>query len=130
MARQQVEPAVRRASLQREPEDMYDDFTPPRVPTSAIRRTTRAVIVLGNKRYIIHDSPPPPQQEAAAPPRQRRRIHPLLVLGTGMMLMFGLWELGNMVVNWWNVTQDDFHYGRPRTFQIDQRVGHNDSGTR
>jgi hypothetical protein len=46
-----------------------------------------------------------------------------------MIAMFVLWVLGNMLINWWNVTQDDIHYGRPRTFQIDQRVGHDDSGT-
>ncbi len=127
MARQQVVPAVRRASLQREPEEaIYDDFTPPRLPTSAIRRQP-AVIVRGNKRYIIHDSPPPPQQEAVAEPRQRRRVHPLLVLGTGMLLMFLLWTAGNASIYWWNTTMDDLHYGRPRTFQIDAVVGHNDS---
>ena len=43
------------------------------------------------------------------------------------MLMFVLWILGNMLINWWNVTQDDIHYGRPRTFQTDAVVGHNDS---
>ena len=43
------------------------------------------------------------------------------------MLMFVLWVLGNMLINWWNVTQDDIHYGRPRTFQTDVAVGHADS---
>jgi hypothetical protein len=32
-----------------------------------------------------------------------------------------------MVVDWWQVYQDDLHYGRPRTSQIDMVVGHNDS---
>ena len=44
-----------------------------------------------------------------------------------MIVMLALWVLGNLAVNWWNVTQDDWHYGRPRTFQIDAVVGHNDS---
>jgi hypothetical protein len=30
---------------------------------------------------------------------------------------------------WWQTTQDDWHYGRPRTFQTDAVVGHNDSAT-
>ncbi len=46
-----------------------------------------------------------------------------------MIAMLALWVLGNLAVNWWNVTQDDWHYGRPRTFQIDMRVGHNDDVT-
>lgn len=29
--------------------------------------------------------------------------------------------------SWWQVYQDDLHYGRPRTFQMDAVVGHNDS---
>ena len=43
-----------------------------------------------------------------------------------MIAMLTLWVLGTMLVNWWNVAQDDWHYGRPRTFQMDARVGHND----
>ena len=39
------------------------------------------------------------------------------------------WVLLTMVANWWQVTQDDWHYGRPRTFQVDMVVGHNDSAT-
>jgi len=47
----------------------------------------------------------------------------------GMIAMLALWVLGTRLVNWWNVTQDDWHYGRPRTFQIDVRVGHSDDTT-
>ena len=46
-----------------------------------------------------------------------------------MALMLGLWIVGNAALNWWNVTQDDWHYGRPRTFQVDAVVGHHDSAT-
>jgi len=46
-----------------------------------------------------------------------------------MLVMIALWVLGNLAANWWNMTQDDWHYGRPRTFQIDAVVGHNDSST-
>jgi hypothetical protein len=116
----------------------YVDDGPPKMPRSAIRYTTTTnntpVIRSGNRRYILHEIPPPqqttplPRQEVAEP-RQRRRAHWSLIFGIGMIVMFSLWVLGNMLVNWWNVTQDDIHYGRPRTFQIDQRVGHDDSGT-
>ena len=46
-----------------------------------------------------------------------------------MLAMLALWVLGQALVNWWNTTQDDWHYGHPRTFQIDARVGHNDAST-
>ncbi len=115
----------------------YEDDWPPRMPRSAIRYTTTTnhtpVIRSSNRRYILHEGMPPPQstplprQEEEA--RPRRRVHWSLIFGIGMIAMFSLWVLGNMLVNWWNVTQDDWHYGRPRTFQIDQRVGHGDNET-
>ncbi len=54
-------------------------------------------------------------------------VHPLLLLGLGMIVMLVLWTLLTLVVSWWNTTWDDIHYGRPRTFQTDAVVGHNDS---
>ena len=44
-----------------------------------------------------------------------------------MLAMLALWTLGSQLVNWWNVTQEDWHYGRPRIFQTDVVVGHSDS---
>ena len=45
--------------------------------------------------------------------------------------MFGmlvLWMVLVGVVGWYNTTMDDIRYGRPRTFQTDQFVGHNEAG--
>ena len=39
-----------------------------------------------------------------------------------MMLLGGI--LVNIVINWVHVTWDDWHYGRPRTYQTDADVGH------
>jgi hypothetical protein len=117
--------------LQQQEADIYDDEWPPRVPNSAIKYTTTTtqppVIRSGNRRYVIHTSPP--QQEEDEAPRQKRRVHWSLIFGIGMVAMLTLWVLGTMLINWWNMTLDDWHYGRPRTFQIDQRVGHGDSKT-
>ncbi len=66
------------------------------------------------------------------PRRKHRGIlrgHPLLYLGIGMMAMLALWTLLTLAVTWWNTTWDDLHYGRPRTFQTDAVVGHNDSSS-
>jgi hypothetical protein len=52
--------------------------------------------------------------------------HPLLYLGIGMIAMLALWAALTTAVSWWNTTWDDIHYGRPRTFQIDAFVGHNE----
>ena len=65
----------------------------------------------------------------ASPGRSRLalRAHPLLLLGIGMIFMLVLWTLLTLAASWWNTTWDDIHYGRPRTFQTDVVVGHNDS---
>ena len=84
--------------------------------------------------------PPAPQQQTYAdetyegeterPPTRRRRglhLHWLAILGIGMVFMLALVVIGNAVSTWWTIHQDDATYGRPRTFQIDAVVGHNDS---
>jgi hypothetical protein len=59
--------------------------------------------------------------------RSRRRWHPLVYLGAGMIGMLVLWTLVTMAISWGKVTLDDLRYGRPRTFQVDAVVGHDDS---
>ncbi len=56
-----------------------------------------------------------------------RGAHPLLYLGVGMIAMLALWTLLTSAISWWNTTWDDLHYGRPRTFQMDAYVGHNET---
>ena len=125
----------RQSPLSEQETEDFDDVWPPRMPKSAIRYTTTQegapVIKSGNRRYVIHNSPPPQTKRTSRPqdeedePRHRRRVHPLFILGCGMALMLTLWILGNIAVNWWSITLDDWHYGRPRTFQTDAVVGHN-----
>jgi len=59
-----------------------------------------------------------------------RQAHPLLYLGIGMIAMLLLWTLLSSVFGWFATTVDDIRYGRPRTYQTDQFVGHSEqSGT-
>jgi hypothetical protein len=62
------------------------------------------------------------------PPRRRggrHRFHWLVFVGLGMFIMIlGRVALGALG-SWWQTMQDDWHYGRPRTFQIDAVVEHN-----
>jgi hypothetical protein len=69
------------------------------------------------------------QETERVRPRRRPKIHfhPLVWLGLGMIAMIFLWVGYSNVLNWWQIHQDDSIYGRPRTFQIDAVVGHNDS---
>lgn len=129
-----------------------------RQPTSARRYpvSPEHIIQRGNKRYHVGvaDIPqrasqvrpgksrqaqlPPPREryteEVDVPPTarsQKRRwsIHPLLYLGVGMLAMYALFLLLSSAVSWFQVKQNDVIYGRPRTFQVDAVVGHNDSPT-
>ncbi|HEV2471384.1 MAG TPA: hypothetical protein VGS41_01885, partial [Chthonomonadales bacterium] len=52
---------------------------------------------------------------------------PLIAVLLGMVVTAALVVSFSAISNWWQVHQDDVTYGRPRTFQIDAVVGHNDS---
>jgi hypothetical protein len=57
----------------------------------------------------------------------RPRVHWLVFVGLAIFTMLVGWVLLTSLVGWWQVKQDDMLYGRPRTYQTDQVVGHNDS---
>jgi len=59
--------------------------------------------------------------------RPRSRLHPLFFLGTGMLATLALIAMLSIVTSWFTTTLDDLRYGRPRTFQVDAYVGHNES---
>jgi hypothetical protein len=73
------------------------------------------------------ETQPPQTGSPVKYPHSRRRLHPLLYLGVGMIVMFALLLLLSLAVSWLSTTMDDLHYGRPRTFQVDAVVGHGDS---
>jgi hypothetical protein len=130
-------------------EEEYDDVWPARLPTSTRRYNVPAdqttwEYMQGNRKYIFHQGPPPvrqappqipsptqqPRQAAYSEgPQARSRVHWMLIFGIGMLAMLALWVLGSMLLHWWSETQDDWHYGRPRSYQTDAVVGHNDSST-
>jgi hypothetical protein len=58
--------------------------------------------------------------------RQDKRF-PLIAVVVGMLLMAALFLMMNTLGSWWQIHQDDVTYGRPRTYQVDAVVGHNDS---
>lgn len=54
-------------------------------------------------------------------------FHWLVYVGIAMFIMTAGWIVLSMFSSWWQVTLDDWHYGRPRTYHIDAVVGHDDS---
>jgi hypothetical protein len=121
-----------------------EEDEPPRMPTSA-RRYNRTptpdgfIQRQGNKQYHVHvvDTPPivrasrqaKTTEEPAKLPRFRRlkRLHWAFFVGLGFLLMLFCWMLLSAFLSWWQIHQDDSTYGRPRTYQTDAVVGHNDS---
>ncbi len=58
---------------------------------------------------------------------QRHRRFPTLAVLVGMLVMALLVYGLTTFSSWWRIHQDDMQFGRPRTFQLDAAVGHNDS---
>ncbi len=61
--------------------------------------------------------------------RPRPRFHWLVFVGIGMCIMIAGWLTLGALLSWWQTQQDDWHYGRPRTYQVDAVVGHGDSAS-
>ena len=78
----------------------------------------------------VQDAPTTRRTEPHTHPVQtRRRIHWLIYVGVIMLAIVGLYVGSSIVVKWWNLHQDDVTYGRPRAYQCDARVDHNDAHT-
>src|SRR5207302_7178556 len=55
------------------------------------------------------------------------RMHWLFYTGFAIAVVIGVEMVCTLVSGWWTRYQDDLHYGYPRTYQTDARVGHNDA---
>lgn len=114
--------AAQRSSGNSRPE-RYTSVPPRRSATQ-----TNIPAIQGNRpRAARTDDVPTHRESYRAPYEQGRRVHWILFVGLAMFIMVLGWVAFNALANWWQVTQDDWHYGRPRTFQTDAVVGHNDS---
>jgi hypothetical protein len=59
--------------------------------------------------------------------RRGVRLHPFVFLGIGMLVTLALIAVLSIVTSWFTTTLNDLRYGRPRTFQVDAYVGHNEA---
>src|SRR5689334_5587222 len=96
--------------------DSYYDTRPPTSTRRYVDTRGNQVIQQGNRRIVIHEEPPP-----------KRKVHWLLILGIGMVLMLLLWAGLQWLGNWWTMHQMDATYGFPRTYQVDAVVYQGDS---
>jgi hypothetical protein len=80
------------------------------------------------RRSATTDEQPGPSL-LPAPKGRLQRAHWLLLVGLALCTMLVGWVVLTLLSSWWQVAQDDWHYGRPRTYQVDVVVGHADSAS-
>ncbi len=132
------------------------DILVPSIPKSQLRYDTRPsqVITQGRNRAYVFNQPLPTQATRkqtqapvddeedlddtdpygnTSPPRRWRfgnRGMRLVYWGIILcIIMTAGWIVLSLLGSWLQTTMDDWHYGRPRTFQIDAVVGHGDSAS-
>ncbi len=108
-------------------EDMKSRST---IPPRRTATQTSIPVVPAQRRAVRTDDidePGVPAPRTEALRRNGRRLHWLVFVGAAMLIMVIGWMVLSVFANWWQVTLDDWHYGRPRTYQVDEVVGHNDS---
>jgi hypothetical protein len=120
-------------------DDEYDDdaIYTTRLPNSTRRYAAPTTTPSPHTvmRVTTHKGPPPVQRTSRtqapyqepdlvyAPP-EKRRVHGLVYVGIGMVCMVvGWWALSSLA-QWWQFQQNNWHYGTPRTFQVDADVRH------
>ncbi len=96
---------------------------------------------------VTHHGAVPPRahamQQTVAPPRRKHpthkaqqarperepRPHWVGFIGLALIVMVIGWLVLCLLFNWWQGVQDDWRYGRPRTFQGDAMVGGDSAAT-
>jgi hypothetical protein len=120
-----------RVETGRKAADVQDDYhfvsRPPnshknRVPARRTAATTAPVVQAASRHQPVHTDEIGVQRSLSV-----RQFHWLLYAGVALCVMLVGWIILSVVSSWWQVTMDDWHYGRPRTYQTDQVVGHNDT---
>ena len=96
-------------------------------PRRTATQTSIPAIQCNRQRHVYTDEVTPQSSIVRSRSRSRVRFHWLVFVGLAMFIMIIGWVAFNALGNWWQVIQDDWHYGRPRTFQTNSDVGHNDS---
>src|SRR5260370_1606360 len=98
------------------------------IPPRRTSTQSNLPVVQGNRqRNVYTDDVLPYSEVGGLRSRQRSHFHWLVFVGLAIFIMIIGWIAFSALGNWWQVTQDDLHYSRPRTFQTDAVVGHKDS---
>jgi len=104
-------PATRRTEI---PQPLPGQYLAPRQPTGALRAPTLR-----------------PQSQSRPGPLSNLSLNAgtlkmALIAAGAIVAMVAVYFLVSTALHWWQNWQDDVTYGRPRTVQVDQFVGHNE----
>jgi hypothetical protein len=116
---------VKRASLVRQPQADDDAVEQDALEAAQTGRGNATATRVRRAPTMPKTLPHTPRPRQTT--RPRARLHPFVFLGTGMLATLALIAVLSIVTSWFTTTLDDLRYGRPRTFQIDAYVGHNES---
>jgi hypothetical protein len=98
---------------------------PTTAPPRTVMRVTRHQGSLSIQRASRAQAPAYEEPHQAPIGHQRQgRVHPTVYIGVAMLVMIVGWMALSSLLQWWQVQQDTWHYGYPRTFQIDADVRH------
>jgi hypothetical protein len=125
-------------SINHHPEDvsyLTDDFTPQTARSQRPRLPVFADADYGEAPRRAHSHTTArrldqnPLETRKLPDRRFTASRLLIVVGVGIMIMLLGFMALSWLGNWWMTTTNDWTYGRPRTYQTDHVVGHQDSPT-
>jgi hypothetical protein len=102
-----------------------DTLEDPTTETGAVIQRRRSVVTPTAGSSVTSKAIGPTIKGSA----RRIRRFPLLAVILGMVVMALLAFTFSALGAWWQLHQDDSTYGRPRTYQTDAVVGHNDSAS-
>ncbi len=116
---------VRRASRLRQPQADDDAVEQDALNAAQMGRGSATATRVCRAPALPTTLPHTPRPKQTTQPRSR--LHRLFFLGAGMLATIALIAMLSIVTTWFMTTLNDLHYGRPRTFQIDAYVGHNEA---
>jgi hypothetical protein len=104
--------------------DDADESTLYDYPSTITGRSVRRYDVQTDQEYTRRLPVPHNQVPRSRP---HRRTHPLVYIGILLICSVVLVSISSFLMGMWQRTSDSLKYGYPRSYQIDQNVGHGDS---
>jgi len=117
-------PSSARRYIQPVERDTLDD---PLLQRNTFIQRRRSSITSNSSNAAAKGTASKPLTKPVTQARKSIKRFPVVAVLLGMVVMALLAMALSAFGSWWRIHQDDMQYGRPRTFQMDAVVGHEDS---